>query len=77
MRRKARMASVDKASPLRGLLQRWPIPTNNDERALKKLIGDAALRRSMGEQSRLLAETEFGQETVIAQTLAVYREVCA
>jgi len=45
--------------------------------ALEKLIGDAALRRSMGEQSRLRAETEFGLETVIAQTLAVYREVCA
>ncbi|MEW6589797.1 MAG: glycosyltransferase family 4 protein [Pseudomonadota bacterium] len=42
--------------------------------ALGKLIGDAALRRSMGEQSRLRAETEFGLETVIAQTLAVYRE---
>ena len=45
--------------------------------ALEKLIGDAALRRCMGGQSRMLAETEFGQETVIAQTLAVYREVCA
>ena len=45
--------------------------------ALRKLIDDAALRRRMGEQSRLRAETEFGQEIVIAQTLAVYREVCA
>ena len=45
--------------------------------ALKKLIDDAALRRRMGEQSRLRAESEFGLETVIAQTLAVYREVCA
>jgi glycosyltransferase involved in cell wall biosynthesis len=44
--------------------------------ALKKLIDDAELRCSMGEQSRLRAETEFGLETVIAQTLAVYREVC-
>lgn len=44
--------------------------------ALRKLIDDAALRRRMGEQSRLRAETEFGLETVIAQTLAVYREVC-
>ena len=44
--------------------------------ALKKLIDDPELRRSMGEQSRVLAETEFGLETVIAQTLAVYREVC-
>jgi glycosyltransferase involved in cell wall biosynthesis len=45
--------------------------------ALRKLIHDADLRRSMGEESRLRAETEFGLETVIAQTLAVYREVCA
>lgn len=45
--------------------------------ALKILIDDAELRHSMGEQSRRLAETEFGLETVIAQTLAVYREVCA
>ena len=45
--------------------------------ALGKLIGDPALRRRMGEQSRLLAESEFGQEAIIAQTLAVYREVCA
>lgn len=44
--------------------------------ALRKLIDDPVLRRSMGERSRLLAETEFGLETVIAQTLAVYREVC-
>lgn len=45
--------------------------------ALGKLIGDAALRRGMGEQSRLRAETEFGLEAVIAQTLAVYREASA
>jgi glycosyltransferase involved in cell wall biosynthesis len=45
--------------------------------ALRKLIDDAELRRRMGEQSRARAETEFGQEMIIAQTLAVYREVCA
>lgn len=45
--------------------------------ALRKLIDDPGLRRRMGEQSRLRAETEFGQETVVAQTLAVYREACA
>lgn len=45
--------------------------------ALGKLIDDAALRHRMGEQSRLRAESEFGLETVIAQTLAVYREVSA
>jgi glycosyltransferase involved in cell wall biosynthesis len=46
-------------------------------KALGKLIDDAALRSRMGEQSRVRAETEFAQETVIARTLAVYREVCA
>lgn len=45
--------------------------------ALDKLIGDAALRHHMGKQSRLLAKTEFGLESVITQTLAVYREACA
>lgn len=45
--------------------------------ALGKLIGDPVLRRRMGEQSRLRAESEFAQEAIIAQTLAVYREVCA
>ncbi|MEQ1591153.1 MAG: glycosyltransferase family 4 protein [Thiobacillaceae bacterium] len=45
--------------------------------ALGKLIGDKEMRRSMGKQSRLLAETEFEQEAVIAQTLAVYSEACA
>jgi glycosyltransferase involved in cell wall biosynthesis len=44
--------------------------------ALRKLIDDAELRRRMGEQSRLRAETEFGMETVITQTLVVYREAC-
>jgi glycosyltransferase involved in cell wall biosynthesis len=45
--------------------------------ALKKLIDDAELRRRMGARSRQRAETEFALETVIAQTLSVYREVCA
>lgn len=45
--------------------------------ALEKLIADATLRRRLGEQSRIRAEKEFGMETVIAQTLAAYREACA
>lgn len=44
--------------------------------ALGRLIGDEALRHRMGKQSRLRAEREFGLDTVIAQTLAVYHEVC-
>jgi glycosyltransferase involved in cell wall biosynthesis len=43
--------------------------------ALKKLIDDAELRRCMGEQSRLRAETEFGMEAIIDQTLKLYREI--
>lgn len=43
--------------------------------ALKKLIDDAELRRCMGEQSRLRAEAEFGMETIIDQTLKLYREI--
>jgi glycosyltransferase involved in cell wall biosynthesis len=43
--------------------------------AIGKLIGDPQLRQRMGERSRLRAEAEFGLETIIAQTLAVYREV--
>lgn len=42
--------------------------------ALKRLITDGALRRTMGQGSRLRAETEFGIERVITQTLAIYRE---
>jgi glycosyltransferase involved in cell wall biosynthesis len=45
--------------------------------ALGRLIDDAELRRQMGVQSRLRAEKEFGLETVIEQTLAVYHEACA
>ncbi|MDD5296570.1 MAG: glycosyltransferase family 4 protein [Rhodocyclaceae bacterium] len=43
--------------------------------ALKKLILDTGLRRRMGERSRARALTEFSQERVIGETLAVYREL--
>lgn len=45
--------------------------------ALRQLITDSALRQRMGMQSRLLAERAFASEIVVAQTLALYREVCA
>ena len=45
--------------------------------ALQRLIGDAALRRRMGTRGRLRAEQEFGLETVIRQTLELYREAQA
>ncbi|MEW5788377.1 MAG: glycosyltransferase family 4 protein [Pseudomonadota bacterium] len=43
--------------------------------ALTRLIGDPEQRRLMGERGRLRAETEFSQQRVCAETLAVYREL--
>lgn len=45
--------------------------------ALAKLISDADLCRRMGERGRALAVGGFSQERVIAETLAVYRELMA
>ncbi len=43
--------------------------------ALKKLILSAPLRESMGKRSRSIAEAEFSEQTVIEQTLAIYRDL--
>lgn len=43
--------------------------------ALRRLIESAPLRRDMGAKGRAIAEAEFGVAAVIAQTLAVYRDV--
>lgn len=43
--------------------------------ALARLIADSELRARMGAAARVRAEKEFGLEAVIAQTLALYREV--
>jgi glycosyltransferase involved in cell wall biosynthesis len=43
--------------------------------ALARLIADPALRARMGEAARKRAEMEFGLDAVIAQTLALYKEV--
>jgi glycosyltransferase involved in cell wall biosynthesis len=43
--------------------------------ALEQLIGDAELRRVMGQRGRALAEQEFDLTAVIEQTLAIYREL--
>lgn len=43
--------------------------------ALATLIGDPDMCRRMGEQGRALAVDGFSQERVIAETLAVYREL--
>lgn len=53
------------------------VPPQNPELlagALLQLIRDPALRRQMGARGRIRAEQEFGLETVIKQTLAIYAE---
>ena len=41
--------------------------------SLRRLIGDRALCQRMGEEGRRLAETEFGVDRVVNQTLEIYR----
>ena len=43
--------------------------------ALRRLIEDGALRRRLGARGREIAIAEFGLEQVIAETLALYREL--
>lgn len=43
--------------------------------ALRSLIDDVALRARMGQRAREIVLAEFSQERVIAETLAVYREL--
>jgi len=45
--------------------------------ALERLILDPVLRDEMGRRGRLLAEQQFGQQTIIRQTLALYDELTA
>lgn len=45
--------------------------------ALERLITDPELRDEMGRRSRALAEARFGIETIVQQTLAIYRELAA
>jgi len=42
--------------------------------ALQRVIEDADLRSRMGARSRVRAEQQFGLDTVVQQTLAIYRE---
>ncbi len=56
------------------------VPARNAEAladALARLIGDPEMQRRMGARSRIRAEQRFGLEAVVAQTLALYREVLA
>ena len=43
--------------------------------ALQRLIDSAPLRERMGARGRARAEQEFGVDTVVQQTLSIYREV--
>lgn len=45
--------------------------------AIEQLLGDPALRLSMGEKGRKMVESEFSEAQVAQQTLTVYREMCA
>ena len=44
--------------------------------AMVRLLGNAELRRTMGQKGRLMVESEFSEMTVARQTLAVYHELC-
>jgi len=51
------------------------VPPHNQQAlnaALGRLLDDAELRTRLGAGARALAEAEFGQERIIAQTLALY-----
>lgn len=52
-----------------------PRSTNELATALERLIVDPFLREEMGRHGRALAERQFGQDTIIRQTLAVYDEL--
>ncbi|MGH8249049.1 MAG: glycosyltransferase family 4 protein [Gammaproteobacteria bacterium] len=43
--------------------------------AIQRLLNDATLRQRMGERGRALVEAEFSTEKVIAETLALYRQL--
>jgi glycosyltransferase involved in cell wall biosynthesis len=45
--------------------------------ALRTLIADGDLRRRLGHAGRLRAESEFASSQVTAQTVSVYRSLCA
>lgn len=44
--------------------------------AMACLLGNAELRRTMGQKGRAMVESEFSEKSVARQTLAVYHELC-
>ncbi len=54
------------------------VPPNDPDAlaaAINTLLDDPALRVRMGARSRVIAETEFSEEHVLSETLAVYRSL--
>jgi glycosyltransferase involved in cell wall biosynthesis len=54
------------------------VPTRNIPllaAAMRRLLGDASLRRRMGAESRALAEERFGLDRVVRSHLRIYREL--
>lgn len=43
--------------------------------AIQRLVNDGTLRRRLGAQARAIAESEFSEEVVVRETLALYREM--
>jgi glycosyltransferase involved in cell wall biosynthesis len=43
--------------------------------AIARLAGDAELRHRLGARARIVAETEFAEDVVVRETLALYREL--
>ena len=55
------------------------VPPSDEEAlagALNRLLGEPALRATMGEAGRRRVEREFSMENMVRQMLALYREVC-
>lgn len=44
-------------------------------RAMERLALDPDLRRRMGQAARLRVERQFGQDKIVAQTMALYRDI--
>jgi glycosyltransferase involved in cell wall biosynthesis len=45
--------------------------------ALRRLLTDPALRRELGRQGRIRAETSFGEELVVQRIFAAYSRLAA
>jgi glycosyltransferase involved in cell wall biosynthesis len=52
-----------------------PRDVNALAEAIRRLLGDRALRTRMGERGRAIAESGFSEDRTITATLAVYREL--